>query len=189
MFTINTKDVSCKLIQPTTPFRPEYLLSWWLLWCLIVIYTEYFPVTQVQAGVWTYLEMGIGITCGNLPLLRPLFRRLFDKSKNGSKPTGSMLNPASKYGRNTKYAAGSRAPMSRNEGFERMGNDVESFGETGSEVELREEQRYRGKGIEVKTDVELSVMKVESDPDSLHDGRDPLRVGMSRGNIVANRNE
>ncbi len=70
-----------------------------------------------------------------------------------------------------------------------MGNDVESFGETGSEVELREEQRYRGKGIEVKTDVELSVMNVESETDLARDGRDPLRVALSRGNIVANRNE
>lgn len=32
---------------------------------------------QVEAGVWTYLEISIGITCANLPLLLPLVRSWF----------------------------------------------------------------------------------------------------------------
>ncbi|KAM7190213.1 hypothetical protein V8F20_009835 [Naviculisporaceae sp. PSN 640] len=31
-----------------------------------------FNSNQVQVGVWTYLEMSIGVTCGNLPFLAPL---------------------------------------------------------------------------------------------------------------------
>ncbi|KXX78204.1 hypothetical protein MMYC01_205061 [Madurella mycetomatis] len=29
--------------------------------------------SQVQVGVWTYLEMSLGIVCGNLPFLAPMF--------------------------------------------------------------------------------------------------------------------
>ncbi|KAK3395066.1 hypothetical protein B0H63DRAFT_63849 [Podospora didyma] len=32
-----------------------------------------FDSGSVQVGVWTYLEMSIGITCGNLPFLAPFF--------------------------------------------------------------------------------------------------------------------
>ncbi|KAK4194478.1 hypothetical protein QBC40DRAFT_319421 [Triangularia verruculosa] len=31
-----------------------------------------FNSSQIQTGVWTYLEMSVGITCGNLPFLAPL---------------------------------------------------------------------------------------------------------------------
>ncbi|VBB79535.1 Putative protein of unknown function [Podospora comata] len=33
---------------------------------------DIFNSSQVQTGVWTYLEMSVGITCGNLPFLAPL---------------------------------------------------------------------------------------------------------------------
>ncbi|KAK4172179.1 hypothetical protein QBC36DRAFT_197613 [Triangularia setosa] len=33
---------------------------------------DIFNSAQVQTGVWTYLEMSVGITCGNLPFLAPL---------------------------------------------------------------------------------------------------------------------
>jgi hypothetical protein len=33
--------------------------------------------TQVYAGCWTYMEMGIAVISGNLPLLRPLFGPFF----------------------------------------------------------------------------------------------------------------
>lgn len=39
--------------------------------------TNIISITQVEGGVWTYMEEAIGITCGNLPLLQPLVRHFF----------------------------------------------------------------------------------------------------------------
>ncbi|KAJ3496911.1 hypothetical protein NLG97_g2314 [Lecanicillium saksenae] len=40
--------------------------------------------TQVEAGVWTFLEGAIGITCANLPLMGPLFRRWLSSGSGSS---------------------------------------------------------------------------------------------------------
>lgn len=115
-------------------------------------------VTQVEPGVWTYLEISIGITCGNLPLLRPLFRRFFDNvrstaSNSQSKPpVGSSLR--------SRIPPGSGRYTT--DGFERMGNDLESLEGSGSEVELQD-RRYKGVGIKVDTEVELRVSEVKPD--------------------------
>ncbi|PQE22977.1 integral membrane protein [Rutstroemia sp. NJR-2017a BBW] len=44
---------------------------------LFSINSQDLSFTQVEGGVWTYMEEGIGITCGNLPLLQPLFKHYF----------------------------------------------------------------------------------------------------------------
>ncbi|OAQ97353.1 hypothetical protein LLEC1_03416 [Akanthomyces lecanii] len=40
-------------------------------------------VAQVEAGVWTFLEAAVGITCANLPLMAPLFRRCVGSASSG----------------------------------------------------------------------------------------------------------
>lgn len=123
-------------------------------------------VTQVAPGVWTYIELGIGITSGNLPLLRPLFGRWFGiVSKNGSTPTyGTGSKPLSyPLSRVTVTGTGNRP-----DGFHRMDKsatdvDVESLG---SEVELNKAKAergtadWKGDGIQVKTDVDLRIEEI-----------------------------
>ena len=125
-----------------------------------------YPVTQVAPGVWTYIELGIGITSGNLPLLRPLFGRFLGiVSKNGSTPTyGNGSKPISyPLSRVTGTSSANRP-----DGFHRMDKsanevDVESLG---SEVELnkttaeRGTPDWKGEGIKVKTDVDLRIEEI-----------------------------
>jgi len=77
-----------------------------------------------------------------------------------------------------------------------MGNDVESVGETGSDVELQE-RRYQGKGIQVQKDVELiiqsegSILNAQGGISSgfaekpNRDRRDPMREPVTRSNVIA----
>jgi hypothetical protein len=143
------------------------------------------PVTQVAPGVWTYIELGIGITCGNLPLLRPLFGRFLAGTRSGSNRTP--------YG--TSKSANSY-PLSRvtasvngrgdTDGFQKMNGhskygvdvDIESVG-GGSEVELNQRaaiigmahggdgtipgDTWNGEGIQVKTDVDLKIERVRKE--------------------------
>jgi hypothetical protein len=56
-------------------------------------------VTQVEGGVWTYMEEGIGITCGNLPLLQPLFKHYF--KPHDARSASLEHNPPSYYVRSS----------------------------------------------------------------------------------------
>ncbi|KAN0092112.1 hypothetical protein V8E51_017959 [Hyaloscypha variabilis] len=142
--------------------------------------------TQVAPGLWTYIELGIGITCGNLPLLRPLFGRFLAGTRSGTNNSG--------YGNSKSLNS---YPLSRvtasvngrgdTDGFQKMnGNskygievDVESVGE-GSEVEFNTAAKiamaragngmahgpadtWDGEGIQVKTDVDLKIERVRKE--------------------------
>lgn len=157
LFTINPEDISCKSVLLTPRISANTPL-----------------VTQVQAGIWTYLEVSIGITCGNLPLLRPLFRRFLDATSSG-RSTSQQLNSGSKL--NSQYRRTSRLIHSqlRSDGFERMGDkkpggrapDAESNATSGSELELQE-HRARNDGITIQTDIEMHIEV--SDPTTRLDG-------------------
>lgn len=110
-------------------------------------------VSQVEAGVWTYMEIGIGITCGNLPLMRSLFRRFFESTGSTNResryPTAGSRSSRI-LGRSDNSQVDPKAPY-RGEGFERM--DEESLGD-GSDIELHD-RRFKGDGIVVTTDVHI----------------------------------
>lgn len=122
-------------------------------------------VSQVDPGVWTYVELGIGITCGNLPLLRPLFGSYFrDKSSSnsasGSHPfTGRLRSYGHSEVRPTlnKSVNGSRAYGDAN--FDRdseehiIGStaDAEYTSISRSEIEMQDGKAFQG-GITVQTD-------------------------------------
>ncbi|KAK7736693.1 hypothetical protein SLS53_006902 [Cytospora paraplurivora] len=52
---------------------------------------------QVEAGVWTYLEISIGITCANLPLLLPLVRSWFSTGDTSRGYRGATDKRSSAY--------------------------------------------------------------------------------------------
>ncbi|ROV90820.1 hypothetical protein VPNG_09842 [Cytospora leucostoma] len=52
---------------------------------------------QVEAGVWTYLEISIGITCANLPLLLPLVRSWFSTGDTSRGYRGAADKRSSAY--------------------------------------------------------------------------------------------
>ena len=116
--------------------------------------------------MWTNIELGIGITSGNLPLLRPLFGRwLGIGSRNASAPTyGNSSKPLSyPLSRVTITGTGNRP-----DGFSRMDKSAtDGDGESlGSEVELNKAKAQRGtpdwtgEGIQVKTDVDLRIEEI-----------------------------
>lgn len=157
--------------------------------CLFgIAYADGNPVTQVAPGVWTYIELGIGITCGNLPLLRPLFGRYLAGTRTGSKNAYSGSKSSNSY------------PLSRvtasvngrgdTDGFQKMNGrskygadvDIESLGEA-SDLELNRTaasvgmahggngvpydkelgDTWNGEGIQVKTDVDLKIERVRKE--------------------------
>ena len=134
-------------------------------------YSNTRPVTQVAPGVWTYIELGIGIMSGNLPLLRPLFGHFIGiGSKNGSSaPTYSNGSKPVSYPLSRVTVTGT---SNRPDGFHRMDKgandaDVESVGESGSEIELNLKNKvekgtpdWKGDGIQVKTDVDLRIEEI-----------------------------
>jgi hypothetical protein len=137
---------------------------------LLSIDTTDLTFTQVDAGIWTYMEIGIGIACANLPLLRPLFKRFFDRGdtlKASSYGAGYNYGSNNARSRNANISALGTQNTYRSDGFERMIDknganiDVESLGGSGSEVELQQ-RRYKGEGIKVETNVQLQVEDAES---------------------------
>ncbi|KUJ18951.1 uncharacterized protein LY89DRAFT_667995 [Mollisia scopiformis] len=138
--------------------------------------------TQVSPGIWTYIELGIGITSGNLPLLRPLFGRFF----SGNSRNASSATPYGGQG-SKSYPLSRVTDRSHNgEGFHRMDKgtldvDVESVGESGSEIELNVKNKgssnaevasgghsskdggFLGGGINVRTDVDLRIEEVRAE--------------------------
>ncbi|KAK4162895.1 hypothetical protein QBC43DRAFT_290435 [Cladorrhinum sp. PSN259] len=51
-----------------------------------------FNSAQIQVGVWTYLEISVAITCGNLPFLAPLMGCVGPRRRTSSAPTSSSLH-------------------------------------------------------------------------------------------------
>lgn len=91
--------------------------------------------TEVEAGVWTYLEVATAITCGNLPLLAPLLRRWL--SRNGSRNMGyntASMNPHMQ--RPTNITATNKATVYS--GFARIEDSP-----SGSQVELQDREAGR----------------------------------------------
>jgi len=79
--------------------------------------------TQVYASGWTFMEMGVAVISGNLPLMRPLFERFFrirgvNSSKNGSNPTGSHQQSNNNLTGKSRFASKVDA-----DGFERISDD------------------------------------------------------------------
>ncbi|KAF7956131.1 hypothetical protein EAE96_005051 [Botrytis aclada] len=85
---------------------------------LFAIDTEDLTFSQVEGGVWTYMEEAIGITCGNLALLQPLFRRFFS-NKNSRLPERRSVPPSYSFtatiksGSNNTTSAKTILPSSR----------------------------------------------------------------------------
>jgi len=108
--------------------------------------------------MWTYMEIGIGITCGNLPLLRPLLTRFFDTVTNKTAKSNIHLSSSKDMTRN------GRVPTYRSDGFERF--DLEHGSDDGgSEIELRDKRGDRG--IVVKRDVQIQTEEFENGTDTV----------------------
>lgn len=58
-------------------FYYSVITTSFIRWVALLTTKSDITSNQVEAGVWTYLEISIGITCGNLPLLLPLVRSWF----------------------------------------------------------------------------------------------------------------
>jgi hypothetical protein len=175
---INTKDLTCKSFQqaahPPQRFRVQMQQA----------NANETKVTQVAPGVWTYIELGVGITCGNLPLLRPLFGRFLAGTRTGTNKT-AYGNSKSMNSYPLSRVTASVNGRGDTDGFQKMDGkskygvdvDIESVGE-GSEVELNQSvaaigmahggngttqthtDTWNGEGIQVKTDIDLKIEKV-----------------------------
>lgn len=75
------------------------------------------PYTQVYASSWTFMEMGVAVISGNLPLLKPLFERVL-RSNNGSKAT----YPTNSHSQDLSRATARRGNVDA-EGFEQISDD------------------------------------------------------------------
>lgn len=145
-------------------------------------------MTQVAPGVWTYIELGIGITCGNLPLLRPLFGRFLAGTRTGSKNVYSNSKSSNSY--HLSRVTASVNGRGDTDGFQKMNGrskygadvDIESLGEA-SDLELNRTapsvgmahggngathdkemgDTWNGEGIQVKTDVDLKIERVRKE--------------------------
>ena len=129
------------------------------------------------------MEIAIGITCGNLPLMRPLFRRFFESTGVTSRDSRYMTG-GSRSSRILGRSDVSRTDPKntyRGDGFERM--DEESLGDA-SDIELND-HRPRGDGNVVTTDVHIKEEQRESPLDS-RVIMNPMRDG-STGSIDATR--
>jgi hypothetical protein len=84
--------------------------------------------TQVYASGWTFMEMGIAVISGNLPLMRPLFERFFrirGATKNNSNPSHSHSQSGNNLTGKSRFASKVDA-----EGFERISDDGSNGGIT-----------------------------------------------------------
>ncbi|KAH8668813.1 hypothetical protein BX600DRAFT_435330 [Xylariales sp. PMI_506] len=117
------------------------IVTSFLRWIALLGTTTDVSYTQAEAGIWTFMEVALGITCANLPLLAPLLRTFSGGTTVGGKSSGQ--NSGSTPIQSNSYLSNSRA-----RGFRRMEND-----RTGSEVELRP---YNREGIVVNQEVEVS---------------------------------
>ncbi|KUI61575.1 hypothetical protein VP1G_08719 [Cytospora mali] len=105
---------------------------------------------QVEAGVWTYLEISIGITCGNLPLLLPLVRSWFSTgdTSRGYRGGASDNLPSGGYVHHAATQRSSARKPSPYGGFLTLDDSP-----SGSQVELRNRNnREKNLGLSVSGD-------------------------------------
>ncbi|KUI72105.1 hypothetical protein VM1G_07543 [Cytospora mali] len=105
---------------------------------------------QVEAGVWTYLEMSIGITCGNLPLLLPLVRSWFSTgdTSRGYRGGASDNLPSGGYVHHAATQRSSARKPSPYGGFLALDDSP-----SGSQVELQNRNnREKNLGLSVSGD-------------------------------------
>jgi len=123
--------------------------------------------TQVDPGVWTYVELGVGITCGNLPLMRPLFGSFFRNKDSSNASGGYSSHPLSgrlrSFGRSDARPTLNKSVVSAHgygaSGFDRdseehiIGStaDAESSSMGKSDIEMQDAKGFQG-GITVQTD-------------------------------------
>ncbi|ROV94745.1 hypothetical protein VMCG_08895 [Cytospora schulzeri] len=126
------------------------IITSFVRWVALLTTKSDITFNQVEAGVWTFLEISIGITCGNLPLLLPLVRSWFstgDTSRgyhaaSDSQRSGGAYTPHMPTQRTTPKKPN---PYS---GFMTLNDSPE-----GSEVELRNRNdREKGQGQSVSGD-------------------------------------
>ncbi|KAM3084097.1 hypothetical protein ACMFMG_001797 [Clarireedia jacksonii] len=106
--------------------------------------------TQVEGGVWTYMEEGIGITCGNLPLLQPLFKHYF--RPRDSRTRNLERNPPSYYVRSSITAKSTNPPSTKT---------------------IRSKT---GKNTGIYTRMSEELILNSTTDRSIHDGKDPIEM-------------
>jgi hypothetical protein len=81
--------------------------------------------TQVYASTWTFMEMGIAVISGNLPLLRPLFEHFFRFRGMTNAAKSSSLSDSLSHSRRGVLGSNNRALNSKvdAQGFERISED------------------------------------------------------------------
>lgn len=122
--------------------------------------------TQVYASTWTYMEMGIAVISGNLPLMRPLFERFF-RSKNGTTAYGYS---ASKDG---------KAQLGSNSGSRTLGTGNRSvIGTSGRKVD--------GEGFERISDADTEAEAIRTMAMDMGRNESDLELGNMRkdGRII-----
>ncbi|KAL9625658.1 MAG: hypothetical protein Q9160_000372 [Pyrenula sp. 1 TL-2023] len=114
--------------------------------------------TQVFPGLWTSIEVAVGIVCGNLPLLKPLFRGFFSRVA----ATNLSGNKKSQYSFRTANISGSGKAYGHN-GFSKMSDgksdDASQFDNV-SEVELKGLTEGR---MQQHLDPEIGRIRVQTD--------------------------
>jgi hypothetical protein len=105
------------------------------------------------------MEIAIGITCGNLPLLRSIFRRFFESTDGTSRdPQYPMAGGTSSTGRGRSEVSHTSAKgLYSGDWFERM--DDRSFGGD-NDIELHD-RKFRGGGTVTIADVHIHEGKGE----------------------------
>ncbi|KAI9743889.1 MAG: hypothetical protein M1818_002623 [Claussenomyces sp. TS43310] len=144
--------------------------------------TKDITFTQVDPGVWTYTELGVGIICGNLPLLRPLFGSFFRSKDGSSYATNQKSGALHSFSRNTRPTVRSDAMYGSSGNYDRD-SEERIIGSNAVEMEIvsmgkgADEMRYHHdpspSGIKVQTDFEFHVEEVgdHSRTGSSTDGR------------------
>jgi hypothetical protein len=81
--------------------------------------------TQVYASTWTFMEMGVAVISGNLPLLRPLFEHFFRFRGMTSAAKSSDFSNSLAHSRRGVLSSKSRGLNSKvdAQGFERISED------------------------------------------------------------------
>lgn len=117
-----------------------------------------FTYTQVFPGLWTSTEVAAGIVCGNLPLLRPLFRGFFNRVA----ATNLSGNKKSQYSFHTTNISSTGKSYGHN-GFSKMSDgrsDDASQYDNVSEVELK---GLTGGQTPQHLDPEIGRIRVQTD--------------------------
>lgn len=116
-------------------FHCSVIVTSFVRWVALLTTGSDLTFNQVEAGVWTYLEITIGITCGNLPLLLPLVRSWFS--------TGDTMNGDHAASNNQRSGGGYIPHIPTRRSTPRKPSPYSGFmkldgSPVGSEVELRD---------------------------------------------------